>query len=1239
MKKISVKKVLICLSIIFFLVWGLFIYAVDVIKIDPLKFVSTMRIQQIHLYYRLTKTDNGLEKDDIVKAWLKNEWWKEMWVLYVRPVDVTDTFVDETNNTIAHPDEASIIGGQENTNLWYETTMILWWSRNTADWQWVTLMGWDNNTALVDNAVILGSANSTVWAPNWIVMSSDWWTVNWKNSTMFWWWWTITQNAENSFWISMWGQLEQKWVFLAWNVNVLKPNIVALNIWEWLIVKWTKPNWSSKIQLTVNGALAVGYWKCSDNMVWAVYYVPAETDEVPPKPAYCLCSCAMKRNEDHTDKIIRPMALSNQPYCDGICNWEWWSGPECWTRWLKDSHLIYEYWETDWRVASNYCRDNTMPISSKHFDKDWNEITSDRCTATLDESCVENPNQPQCACDPEFLEAWETLEWVCKGVWFNDRVNCGAHKKVAPPVKAVCGENANKYVLYSDSFLGDWAGNFCYWWDPDHPDNRSENAVPIAYKILTEEQIKNGITWEYITGNITDYEAIVEQLNNTFIPEWWRTFWKCATTNADIEVIEWAEVVSEQECYAERMPCNYCGTSGFPYCFDVDFGSWCEEWVWSSDCMPWEDNHWPFHPLYDSWDSTSHVDTMFANESWTKVLSKPDYINVTFERDAPDHYYAKYTFSENTSPSIRTWIVHWGTDDGYYCKEWDVYLIQCSSWYVLEDWWHKCIEKKCQGDVPKHAVPANNIKVDNIDTYIFLATWDDLNKACAYKCDEGYTYLWWAEPFCAKCAEDWVVNVDMWWCEFTEKEDCDRVKPPYDWFEDLGKCALPWTCKGYQEPLSIMNELYKDIRPMANKYNQEIDAYCVDKDVAHESHQCIYTCNEANWYLCVNGSCVKPECHWNSSTEWTDWDILNQYIEGGALYWAAKDHTNYLNRDFVMNTNKAYRAFRQTDKYRNLNTSLKNWETAVSYWFDIAKAVDINAQNTNSSNIRVYKNPSLYDERWFFVEAKDETAFRTKTSGLAWCFYWCTWADLHTRLIDENNKKYISYECWSWRVINHWWGGGWNTSYTPSNLVYLCKGNKSIKWPYDYSQTWWEKTETNDPSYSYTWEYKKSSEPCHFRCEDGYEHVEDSNGNHTCWKKCGTWEYVRDLQCLSCPTWYIPTTWDDEKDENGNPTGCWKKCKNSEKAIDGLCYSCGIGRKWKFGKNAKLDKHGNATECEDICADWETFWTAVDPNDCWWADTCCLPTTLNWHTRCDDGDKDCSRDSKGKCICRTNVDF
>jgi hypothetical protein len=32
-----------------------------------------------------------------------------MGVLYIRQVDATNSFVDETNNSIAHPDEASII--------------------------------------------------------------------------------------------------------------------------------------------------------------------------------------------------------------------------------------------------------------------------------------------------------------------------------------------------------------------------------------------------------------------------------------------------------------------------------------------------------------------------------------------------------------------------------------------------------------------------------------------------------------------------------------------------------------------------------------------------------------------------------------------------------------------------------------------------------------------------------------------------------------------------------------------------------------------------------------------------------------------------------------------------------------------------------------------------------------------------------------------------------------------------
>ena len=1232
MEKISIKKVLICLSIIFFLVWGLLIYAVDPIKINPLRFISTMRIQQIHLYYRLTKSDNGLEKDDIVKAWLKNEWGNDMWVLYIRPVDVTDSFVDETNNSIAHPDEASIIWGQENTNLWYESTMILWWSRNTADWQWVTLMWGDNDTALVDNAVVLWSNNATVWAPNWVIIASEGWTVNWKNSTLLGWWGTITANAENSFWVVMSNQLEQKWVFAVWRVNVLKPNIVALNFWKWLIVKWTKPNSNSKVQLTVNGALAVGYWKCSDNMVWAVYYVPAETKD--EKPAYCLCSCVLSWYNKRGDKIIAPMALSNQPYCDGICNWWWWSEPECWTRWLKDSHLVYENWETDWRVASNYCRDNTMPISYTGSDKKGNIRT---CSATLDESCIENPNLPWCTCDPSFLSTGETLEWTCKGIWLYDRVKCGAYRKAAAPDNAVCWENANKYVLNANWFLNPWADGFCHWWDTAHPENRSENAVPIAIKVLSKEDIENWVTWTYVTYDIKDYETVLNELNYYFIKKWWRTFWKCATTNADNETITWAEVVSDQECYAERMPCNYCGASGFPYCFDVDFGSWCEEGAWSS-CIPWSDNNWPYQPLYDSWDSTWHVDSLFAITGLTEFSYTDSRIKgVTFKEVStePWHWYASYKFDANTTNSIRTWVVHFKTKDKSFCPEWDTYLIQCWSWYVLEDWWHECIKIDCKWETPKNAVPANDIKVDNISTKKFLATWDDLNKACAYKCKEGYTYLlsWWVEPFCARCSDDWVVNVEHWYCDFLDEEFCIS---PYEWFDDLEKykCALPGTCKGYQTWEAVHKDFrYKDIMPVANKYGQETSARCVDGTEwisDSDKHQCLYTCNEDKWYVCTaEGTCEKPTCLWNTSTDWTQWNILKTYIDWGALYWSAFNNENYIYRWTDINTYKKYAGFRETERYLDLNTSLRNWDKATSYWFDIGKA-------SQWGSVKTVQNPTIYWEYRFYVEAPSEAKFKEKVRNLNWCFYWCTWDDFRMKLVDENNSTYVSYECWEKPVSPgcSWW---WDD--TPSSLVYLCSGSRSIVWPYETSFVWWD-TGTYK-AYSIDWKYdKNSNRPCSYRCKDWYNKTKDSNGNYTCWKKCEDWEYVRDLECLSCPDWYLPTTWAEEKDSHWNSLWCWKKCKNSERVgSDGLCYSCGAWRMWSTDPKHK-DKRWNSTQCQDICSWDEIFWTAIDLSDCNWDETCCLPKYQNWTTRCDNPEyKDVCEKVNGKCICHTNVEF
>lgn len=747
MKKISVKKVLICLSIIFFLVWGLFIYAVDVIKIDPLKFISSMRIQQINLYYRLNNKDNGLDVNDIVRAWLKNQWGNDMGVLYIRQVDATNSFVDETNNSIAHPDEASIIWGHENTNLWYESTMILWWSRNTAEWTWVTLMWWDNNTALVDNAVILWSSDATVWAPNWVVIASNGWTVNWKNSTLLWWKGTITENAEYSFWIGMWDkQIEQKWVFVAWGVNVLKPNIVALNIWQWLIVNWMKQNGNSKVQLSVNGAIAVGQSKnCNEDMAWSIYYVPAVTKGSQPKPAYCLCSCVASWSN------YTSMALSNQPYCDGICNWWDWTPPDCWTRWLKNWHRVFENLEKDWRVASNYCRDNTMPISYTRYkkDKDWKKVDIRSCTNGLDERCIENPNLEWCACDPSFMSTGEYLEWTCKWIWIDDRVECGAYRKVASPNNAVCWENANKYVLSASWFLSAWASGFCHWWDPSHPENRSENAVPIAIKVLSEKDVKDWVAWSYVTSsNIKDYGSILRELNNNFILTWGRTYWQCATTNLDNESFTWAEVVSVQDCFAERMPCNYCGKSGFPYCFDVDFDEKCDEWVGAS-CVPWEDNHGQFHPLYALWDSTYYDDSIFAITNLTTGDIKNDWINdVKFYEysNNPWHWYVRFTFNKNNDKSVRTWTVHFETADKAFCSSWDVYIVQCGSWQILDASHHSCINNQW---IIEYDCNFWNWTMAN---QVFVV-WDDNGTLTGNKCSrENFDFLGWSESSSATSA-------------------------------------------------------------------------------------------------------------------------------------------------------------------------------------------------------------------------------------------------------------------------------------------------------------------------------------------------------------------------------------------------------------------------------------------------------------------------------------------------------
>ncbi len=340
-----------------------------------------------------------------------------------------------------------------------------------------------------------------------------------------------------------------------------------------------------------------------------------------------------------------------------------------------------------------------MPISYTRYkkDKDWKKVDIRSCTNGLDERCIENPNLEWCACDPSFMSTGEYLEWTCKWIWIDDRVECGAYRKVASPNNAVCWENANKYVLSASWFLSAWASGFCHWWDPSHPENRSENAVPIAIKVLSGDDIKKWVSWSYVTSSsIKDYGSILRELNNNFILTWGRTYWQCATTNLDNESFTWAEVVSVQDCFAERMPCNYCGKSGFPYCFDVDFDEKCDEGVGAS-CVPWEDNHGQFHPLYALWDSTYYDDSIFAITNLTTGYIKNDWIeDVKFYEysNNPWHWYVRFTFNKNNDKSVRTWTVHFETTDKAFCSSWDVYIVQCGNWQILDASHHSCINNQ-----------------------------------------------------------------------------------------------------------------------------------------------------------------------------------------------------------------------------------------------------------------------------------------------------------------------------------------------------------------------------------------------------------------------------------------------------------------------------------------------------------------------------------------------------------------
>ena len=1257
MKKTSTKKAFICLGVLFFLLWS---FIVSAITIDPWRFVATMRIQQINLYYRITSNNSELDQDDIVKAWLTNYWWVDKWVLYIRPVDFTGNLVDETNNVVTNPDHASIIWRQMNTNNWDETTILLWWSKNTAGGSWVVLMWWDDNTATVDNAVILWSASSTVWSPNWVVMAAKGWKVYWKNSTIFWGGWQISTWADNSFAIGWSSNINHQWVFsYGWATSV-RPNIAQFYGWQWIIVWWTKPNGNGHIKLSVNWALAVWRGQCSNNMIWSIYYKAGtiETTEGAFTPVYCLCACVASGSN------YREIALSNQPYCNGVCeclsedaNQCHPTPVKCWTRWASTEPIAYANWEKWWRVASRFCEDNRPPIEYQ-----------------VNSGVVHKCDHSSSECEPPFPEPGQTVRWTCHWVWYYDLTDCYAYRDVEAPELAECGANSRRYNFYDTGW--DWTSesDFCKHLNWGGSGDRAHNGELTAYRTLSEEEVEieyksGGIVVPYTTWS--SYLAILGGLRTEWFPDpGYRTYWKCVTSNAKNEV--WGrEITNEKICYADRWPCNICAKDGFPYCFSVDFGDDCSSSNTSGHCLPGTHYEWE-RKLYVSWNVQEASDALMVDHNKVDNI-RSETPNLVSSIDGQQ---VKFTFPQNTdtndSKEYKAKITLKTGSSASYCPYWTITISQCPKWYSWSAADHKCVEDSCLGTLAPWAfLPEENKKNLETSLDIFL-TWGDnadYNAKCASRCakigetytdrkgnkqvaDMDLTFLinpTTGVPFCAKC-EEWTAIPEAWYCEFKDPADC---MDPYKWFDiDKWKCALPWTCEGID--FDRMSQDLDDIIPIANTWGTPINWSCLPDEVLVNGelpeqyrNQCYGTCKKP--YICTSeGTCEEPRCHWNTSNSW-QWLIDN--INKGETYRRAEWNSEYPNREQVKADNKAYMDYfvprtnqlvvDWNNKFRFLNSELQRDVTTASFYYNIWATWTVTV-----------KNPKLYWEPWVYVEANDVDEFDRKTSWLKWCFYWCTWSDLRVEIkkdgslvyycsVDPNPCDLDPDSC----TINTNPGNPGPVVVVPVKpKINLCEGSINIRWNYGYWPSYWY-AEDYPGWTTKQWEFSETpatGQPCKYWCKDDFKLMTDDSWQEWCWRECRGNEYARNYVCMNCPSGTYPTTWENERDKFGNPIGCWQKCTASQYiSSNGYCYSCGAGRKWN--PNNK-DSHWNSKDCVNICGDWRTYWTNRDgKKDCGEKNgkaipNCCLSTYASANYKaCDDpNNKNCEKVSNN-CVCHVDM--
>ena len=1261
MKKTSTKKAIICLGVLFFLLWS---FIVSAITIDPWRFVATMRIQQINLYYRITSTNSEYEVDDIVKAWLTNYWWVNKWVLYIRPVDSTGNLVDDTNNVVTNPDNATIIWWQMNTNNGDETTIMLWWSKNTAGGHWVVLMWWDANTATVDNAVILWSADSTVWSTNWVIMASYGWRVYWNNSTIFWWGWLITTWADNSFAIGWGVTINHQWVFsYGWSTSI-KPNVAQFNAWKWVIVWWTKPNGNHYIKLSVNWALAVWRGQCSNTMIWSIYY-KAGTQETTPgniTPIYCLCACVA------SGTAYREIALSNQPYCNGVCGCISENPTDCqpfpvkcWTRWSSSVPTAYANWEQWWRVASRFCEDNRPPIGYQVL-PGWEPVD---CTVSSS------------VCNPPFPEPGQTVKWTCHWVWYYDLTDCYAYRDVEAPDLAECGRNSKRYSYYDTGWLWKNENDFCKYLN-ENPADRAHNWELTAYRVLTEEEVeieyKSGVlvkpfaTWE---NNMVIKNKLISP--EGFPPYGWRTYWKCETSNAynivgERNEVEGREVTNEKICFADRMPCNTCAKDGFPYCFSVDFSDKCD----CTDpaecpvpCLPGADHAWE-NEIHVSWNVERVTDKLRVEKNDIKKVTSHG--GNGFSSSVPtEGQEVVYTFGKNTTENVIKYTTDFELKTGSYYCSWTTTISQCPKWYTWDDALLECVKDKCLGSLAAWAVLPSENEQDleaSVPKFLTWANIADSHKVkCASRCakigeeytdrkgnkqvaDMDLTLLTGRDGslFCAKCKE-WTVNTELWYCEILDPADC---LPPYEWFNiDEWKCALPWVCLGTDYAVQDS----KTITPIANALGTETQGQCLSDDVLvggelpeSEKYKCHFTCAKPS--VCTDlGSCELPVCDGETSNSW-QWLVDN--IINGEKYRRANYDSESQDRISIMNLYDPYKDYfvprdpnlytvDWNNKFRFLNSELLNNKTSASFYYNVYKY----------KTGRV-ERPTMFREPWIFVEANNDVEFDEKTRWLKWCFYYCTWSDNFRMEILANWS--IAYYCWvdpnpcdiNPELCQHSGNGGGSVPVPdPRPTKRICYGSIDIKWSYETSSEnyWYADVEPYKSWTEQPWTYSETPTDtlCKYRCTDWYE-KKTVDGVDYCKKKCDVSknEYARDYVCMTCRPGTYPTTWD--LDKFGNPKGCWSKCTSKQYiSSNGRCYSCGAGRMWNDDK----DSHWNSKGCKNICSEWRTYWTErPGEHYCGGSPSCCLATyaDASYSKKCQEDTTHCKKVGSN-CVCNYEMDW